>query len=94
MTKLVIGMLLMPTIIGCGDSRYTFDMDTWDGADAICSENKGIKSLTVARHFPPELIVDGAAGAIDVVVCNDGAVYSNRSGKRYPVKAVGGENDI
>ncbi|MCK5605538.1 hypothetical protein KAR91_26835 [Candidatus Pacearchaeota archaeon] len=86
MVKLTVILLLMFAVIGCGDNRYTFDMATWDGADDICSGNKGIKSLTVTRHFPPKLAIGGMKGAISIVKCNDGAIYYNKSDKRYPVK--------
>ena len=85
MIKLIIVMLLMFIVVGCGPDRYSFDMNPWHGADDICSENKGIKHLIVTRHFPPK-INEGMEGAIDIVKCNDGAIYYNKSDKRYPVK--------
>ena len=85
MIKLMIVMLLMFLVVGCGPDRYSFDMSTWHGADKICSENKGIRSLTVTRHFPPK-ISDGMLGSIAMVTCNDGAIYYNKSDKRYPIK--------
>ncbi len=91
MTKLIIVILVMFMVVGCGSDRYSFDMDSLHGADDICSENKGIKTLTVTRHWPPK-IVDGMVGAIAMVKCNDGAIYYNKSDKRYPVKEVANEN--
>ena len=91
MIKLVIIMLLMFVIAGCGPDRYSFDIATRDGADNICSENNGIKHLIVTRHFPPK-IDEGMEGAIDMIKCNDGAIYYNKSDNRYPVKVVTNEN--
>ena len=90
MIKLTIAILLMFAVIGCGPDRYSFDMATWDGADDICSKNKGIKNLTVTRHFPPK-IAEGVLGTIDMVKCNDGAIYYNKSDKRYPTKEITNE---
>lgn len=87
MTKVIIVLLALFICVGCGPDRYSFDMDTLHGADGICSENKGIKHLIVTRHFPPK-ITEGMKGAIDMVKCNDGAIYYNKGDKRYPVKKV------
>ncbi len=90
MNKLIIVMLMIFVVAGCGPDRYSFDMDTWHEADNICSENGGIKTIIVNRHFPPK-INEGMEGAIDVVKCNDGAIYYNKSDKRYPVKEITNE---
>ena len=87
MIRQLIVALIILMLVGCGESSYTFDHATWHAADGICSENKGIKTLTVTRHWPPK-IENGMLGAIDMVKCNDGAIYYNRSDKRYPVKEV------
>lgn len=88
MNKLIVVLLTLFICVGCGPDRYSFDMATWDGADDICSENKGIKHLIVTRNFPPK-INEGMEGAIAMIKCNDGAIYYNKSDKRYPVKTIG-----
>jgi hypothetical protein len=91
MKKLIVILLTLFVVVGCGESSYTFDPTTWHGADDICSENGGIKTLTVTRHWPPKIEKGGMTGSISHVKCNDGAIYYNKSDKRYPVKEVTNE---